>query len=73
MRKTNPWMLAAILTLCGLTTALSSCSDSKDEAQATPIGAELYKLWYAESLSPGPSPVERRSPTPGPSPVGRGE
>ena len=33
MRKLNLWMLAAILTLCGLTTTLTSCSDSKDEVQ----------------------------------------
>lgn len=49
MRKTNLWILAAILTLCGLATTLTSCSDSKDEAQATPIGDELYKMWYAET------------------------
>ena len=50
MKKLNLWMLAAILTLCGLTTALTSCSSSDDDIpQATPIGSELYKMWYAET------------------------
>ena len=49
MKKLNLWMLAAILTLCGLTTALTSCS-SDDDPQPTPISAEqLNKLWYAET------------------------
>ncbi len=43
-------MLAAILTLCGLTTALTSCSSDDDIVQATPISAELLsKLWYNET------------------------
>lgn len=52
MKKCNLWMLAAILTLCGLNTALTSCSsDSDDEILATPIGAELLdKKWYAETM-----------------------
>ena len=51
MKKLNLWMLAAILTLCGLTTALTSCSSSDDDiVQATPISAELLsKLWYNET------------------------
>ena len=49
MKKLNLWMLAAILTLCGLTTALTSCSSSDDIPQATPIGSELQKMWYAET------------------------
>ena len=44
-------MLAAILTLCGLSTALTSCSESDDGPQATPIGSELYKMWYAEATT----------------------
>ena len=44
-------MLAAILTLCGTMTALTSCSSSDDDiVQATPIGAEqLSKMWYSET------------------------
>lgn len=50
MRKLNLWMLATILALCGLSTALTSCSSDDDEVKATPIGGtELYKMWYAET------------------------
>ena len=49
MRKLNLWMLAAILSLCGLATALTSCNSDDDDVNATPIGAELYKMWYAEN------------------------
>lgn len=52
MRKFNLWMLSAILTLCGLSTALTSCKDSDDGPQGTPISAEqLNKMWYAEATA----------------------
>ena len=52
MRKLNLWMLSVILTLCGLTTVLTSCSDSDDKLKATPISAEqLNKMWYAEATA----------------------
>ena len=52
MRKLNLWMLSVILTLCGLTTVLTSCSDSNDKLKATPISAEqLNKMWYAEATA----------------------
>lgn len=50
MKKFNLWMMAAILTLCGLSTALTSCKDSDDGPKGTPISAEqLSKMWYAEA------------------------
>ena len=50
MRKFNLWMMAAILILCGLSTALTSCKDSDDGPKGTPISAEqLNKMWYAEA------------------------
>lgn len=50
MRKFNLWMMAAILILCGLSTALTSCKDSDDGPKGTPISAEqLSKMWYAEA------------------------
>ena len=50
MRKLNLWMLAAILSLCGTMTTLTSCSDDDDDdIKVRPIGLELYDTWYAET------------------------
>ena len=46
MRKQFLWMLAAILTLCGTMTALTSCSDSNDKV--TPVDTnQLAGWWFA--------------------------
>ena len=44
MRKQFLWMLAAILTLCGTMTALTSCSDSNDKV--TPVDTNQLAGWW---------------------------
>ena len=48
MKKYNLWMLAAILTICGLTTALTACSDKDIEANSPVAGlpADLVNTWF---------------------------
>ena len=36
MKKFSFWMLAAILTFCGATMTLTSCSDNDDNGTVTP-------------------------------------
>ena len=52
MRKQFLWMLAAILTICGTMTALTSCSSSNDDDTAGTatgngtLGQQLTGVWY---------------------------
>ena len=46
MRKKKLWVMAAILTICGAVTVLTSCSNDDNVSQVVPPAAkEYFTLW----------------------------
>lgn len=56
MKKQLVWMLAAILTLSGMT--LTSCSEKDTPVNNNPLAEKLEGLWYAEYAEEGNFPVK---------------
>ena len=52
MKQKKLWMIAAILTICGTTATLASCSKDDNSTVVTPAAKEYFTLWnQSEALT----------------------
>ena len=51
MKKYNLWMFAAILTVCGTTTMLTSCSSNEDNSVVPEVPTETERARFEKQLS----------------------